>query len=288
MKRWLLSILLVLASGPAGAVADSFVYNRNQGELDGVDRYVWKVLDIALQRTRGRYGDYRLASVPTMPTHRRAYALEHGVDGITVALFADNPEREKALVPVRIPVDRGLTGYRLLLIHAADQKRFSAVANPAGLEKFRFGLLPWWDDAAVMKRAGLPVVPGGTYDGLFQMLAAHRFDALSRSAREVLPEYEHMKAALPDLAVERHLVLHYPMPVYFWFRDDEEGRRRADRVKVGLEQMVADGTLKKMFDAEFGSALAKLDLAHRLVIELPNPLLDAKLVPEDPTLWYRP
>lgn len=288
MKRWLLPILLILAGGPAGAAVDSFVYNRNQASLDGVDRYVWKVLDVALQRTRERYGDYRLTSVPTMPTHRRAYALEHGVDGITVGLFTDNPEREKTLVPVRIPVDRGLSGYRLLLIHAAEQKRFSAVANITELEQFRFGLLPWWDDAAVMKRSNLPVVPGGTYDGLFQMLAANRFDALSRSAREVLPEYEHMKAALPDLAVEKHLVLHYPMPMYFWFRDDEQGHRRADRVKAGLEQMVADGTLKKMFDAEFGPGLARLDLAHRLVIELPNPLLDAKLVPEDSMLWYRP
>jgi ABC-type amino acid transport substrate-binding protein len=223
-----------------------------------------------------------------MPTHRRAYAVEHGIDGITVGLFTDNPEREKEMVPVRIPVDRGLTGYRVLLIHAADQQRFSAVTGVADLEKFRVGLLPWWDDAAVLKRANVPLVPGGTYDGLFQMLAAHRFDALSRSAREILPEYEHRKEGLPDLAIEKHLLLHYPMPVYFWFRDDEQGRRRAERVRTGLAEMVADGTLKKMFDAEFGPGLAKLDLGHRLVLELTNPLLDGDSVPEDPKLWYRP
>ena len=295
MNRLLLSILLILVGGSAEAAAEeaaprvmSFVYNRNQSDLDGVDRYVWRVLDLALRRTRGRYGDYRLVSVPTMPTHRRAYTLEHGLEGVTVGLFSDNAEREKSLVPVRIPVDRGLTGYRLLLIQSADQPHFSAVTGPAELQKFRFGLLPWWDDDAVMRRAGLPVVPGVSYQGLFQMLAAHRFDALSRSAREVLPEYEKMKSAMPGLAVEKHLVLHYPMPVYFWFRDDGEGRRRAERVKAGLEQMVADGTLKKMFDAEFGSSLARLDLAHRLVVELPNPLLDAKTLPENPALWYRP
>ena len=163
MNRLLLSICLILASGSAGAAAEeagprvmSFVYNRNQADIDGVDRYVWKLLDLALQRTRKRYGDYRLASVPTMPTHRRAYALEHGLEGVTVGLFSDNPEREKSLVPVRIPVDRGLTGYRLLLIQSAEQPLFSAVTGPADLQKFRFGLLPWWDDDAVMRRAGLP------------------------------------------------------------------------------------------------------------------------------------
>ena len=33
MTRWLLPILLILAGGPAAA-AESFVYNRNQAELD--------------------------------------------------------------------------------------------------------------------------------------------------------------------------------------------------------------------------------------------------------------
>lgn len=288
MLRLFLALVLILAGGAAGAAPESFVYNRNQAELDGIDHYVWKVLETALRRTRKSYGEYRLSSIPAMPTQRRAYALEHGAEGVTVALFSDNPEREKNLVPVRIPVDLGLSGYRLLLIHAADQPRFSAVTGLPDLEKFHFGLLPWWDDAVVMKRADVPTVAGVSYDGLFQMLAAHRFDALTRSAREVLPEYEHRKSGLADLAIERHLVLHYPMPVYFWFRDDEQGRRRAARVKAGLEGMVADGTLKRMFDAEFGPRLAKLGLAHRRVIELPNPLLDASLVPSDPELWYHP
>jgi hypothetical protein len=59
-------------------------------------------------------------------------------------------------------------------------------------------------------------------------------------------------------------------------------------VKTGLERMVADGTLRKMFDAEFGPALAKLDLAHRLVIDLPNPQLAGYALPSDPELWYHP
>ena len=295
MNRLLLSIILIFASGPALAAVQEaearvpdFVYNRSQSDIDVVDRFVWKTLELALERTRGRYGDYRLGSVPSMPTHRRAYALEHGLGGVTVGWFSDNPEREKSLVPVRIPVDRGLGGYRLLLIEAKAQPRFSAVAKADDLAAFRFGLLPWWDDAVVMRRAGLTVVGGETYEGLFQMLAAHRFDALSRNAREVVPEYERLKERTPGLVIEKHLLLHYPLPSYFWFRDDEQGRRRAERVRAGLEQMVADGTLKKRFDAEFGASLAKLDLAHRRVIELPNPLLDAGALPTDPDLWYRP
>ena len=294
MNRWVLLVVMILASGAARAVEEpgrqamSFTYNRNQSGIAGVDRYVWQVLDLALQRTRGEYGDYRLDSVMSMPTDRRVYALAHGLEGVTVCLFTDNPDREKLLVPVRIPVDRGLLGYRVLLIPAEQQARFAAVSSLADLASVRFGLLPWWDDATVMRRAGFEVVPGDNYKGLFQMLAARRFDALSRGAREVLPEYDLLKSAMPDLVVERHLALHYPMPTYFWFRDDDAGRRRAARVKAGLQRMVADGTLKRLFDQEYGSALAQLDLAHRLILELPNPLLDGAEIPRDPEFWFRP
>ncbi len=37
MKLWL-AILLLLVGAPSGAAVDSFVYNRNQADLDGVDR----------------------------------------------------------------------------------------------------------------------------------------------------------------------------------------------------------------------------------------------------------
>ena len=296
MNRWLLPILLIFASGPAGAAAEeaaglqamNYVYNRSESPSDEADHYLWNVLEAALQRTRPDYGDYQLISAPPMPTERRAYAVANGLEGVTVAILDPNPEREGHLLPVRIPVDRGLLGYRILLIDAKDQPRFSAVAKAADLKPFRFGLLPWWDDAAIMRGAGFQVVAGASYDGLFQMLAAHRFDAFSRGVGEVLAEYEDRKPSMPGLAVERHLLLHYRVPIYFWFRDDEEGRRRAERVRAGLEQMVADGALKKMFDAEFGPSLARLDLVHRLVIELPNPLLDPALFPADPELWYRP
>jgi hypothetical protein len=296
MNRWLLSILLILAGAPAGAAVEdaagqqpmTYVYNRSLSSSDEADHYIWNLLDTALRRTRPDYGDYQLLSAPPMPTERRAYVVANGLEGVNVAILDPNPGREEHLLPVRIPLDRGLLGYRVLLIDAEDQPRFSAVAKTADLADFRFGLLPWWDDATIMRAVGFQVIPGASYEGLFQMLAARRFDAFSRGVGEVLAEYKDRKPSMPSLAVERHLLFHYPMPIYFWFRDDEAGRRRAERVRAGLEQMVADGTLKKMFDAEFGPSLAQLDLAHRLVIELPNPLLDPALLPADPVLWFRP
>jgi hypothetical protein len=120
------------------------------------------------------------------------------------------------------------------------------------------------------------------------MLAAGRFDALSRGAGEIEHDLDERRKELPGIVVERSLVLHYPLPVYFWFRADEEGKALAERVGLGLRQMVADGSLDGLFHQEFDPILASLDLAHRHIIELKNPLLSADEPLADSSLWYKP
>jgi hypothetical protein len=132
------------------------------------------------------------------------------------------------------------------------------------------------------------VVPGTSYEGLFKMLEAGRFDALSRSASEVIQELELRGKDLPGVVIEKHLLLHYPMPAYFWFPNTEDGRRRAERVRIGLTEMIGDGTLQSLFDEEFAPLIKRLDLDHRVVIELSNPLLGDNDPLGDASLWYRP
>jgi hypothetical protein len=138
----------------------------------------------------------------------------------------------------------------------------------------------------ILEGAGLTVVQGGSYEGLFKMLAARRFDAYNRSASEIWQELESRKGEIPGMAIERHLLLHYPLPAYFWFARSEQGRRLAERVRVGLDSMVADGTLEVMFDQQYAPLIAPLDLDHRKVIELPNPILGRHEPLRDVRLWY--
>jgi len=284
-------ILVLLAALMLGApaAADPAMRYAHCGSGSGLqNQYIWKVLEAALEATRGAYGDYRLDVSEPMPQRRQIRALKRGDPPITIGMFTADADLEKFLIPVRIPIDRGLLGYRILLIREEDEARFASVSSLQDLRDVRFGLMPVWDDDPVMRAAGLTVVPGGSHEGLFHMLMAGRFDAFSRGVTEILPEYEHAGRGLSGLAVERHLLLHYPLPLYFWFSDNEEGRRLAERVQAGLEKMAADGSLRKMFDEEFGPLFARLDLAHRQVIELPNPLLSGKDPLNDPRLWYRP
>jgi len=285
----LLGVVSLMAMPVSADSVMSFIYHRDEGDdVDQRNQYLWRVLRGALEHTRPAWGDYVLGPSIAMHQKRRIYVLENNESGINVSLFPAQRGLDDKLIPVRIPIDRGMLGYRVLLIREADQPAFSAVKSVEDLKKFRFGLLDWWEDVSVMKNAGIDVVPGTSYEGLFKMLGAGRFDALSRSSSEVTQEFDLRRKDLPGVAIETHLLLHYPMPAYFWFPNTEDGRRRADRVREGLTQMLRDGTLRALFDEEFGPLIKRLDLDHRLVIELANPLLGDNEPLDDPSLWYKP
>ena len=57
---------------------------------------------------------------------------------------------------------------------------------------------------------------GNSYEGLFDMLAAGRFELFSRGVVEVGEELAKQKSSHPELVIERHLMLYYPLTRYFY------------------------------------------------------------------------
>lgn len=286
----------LLSSLPRAVKADapqktiSYVRAASASDVDAHAIFGWDVLEVALERTRATFGDYRLT---TSPDPAQALRFRHARTSsdvqVNVVILTIGPDWSDTLMPVRIPVLRGLLGYRLLLVHRQDLDRFSRINTLNDLRKVSFGSVEHWSDTSIMKSAGLKVVTGSTYDGLFKMMQAGRFETMTRGVHQIEAEVAAIeKNPGNDIVVEPHLLMHYNLPVYFWFSRDPEGQRRAERVKAGLQMMVADGSLEKMFNERFGAVIEKYDLAHRTLIELPDPLL----VPEDPIndarLWYRP
>jgi hypothetical protein len=292
LRRGIALFVLAVTLGAAQPICAeptmTFIYQRDENGIESTNQYLWQLMRAALERTRDRFGDYVLEPSMPMQEERRIYVLEHNIGGINFSLFPAQKRLDDKLVPVRIPLDRGLLGYRVLLIQANEQSRFDKVRSVEDLKQFTFGLLSWWEDVPILEASGLTVVAGTSYDGLFKMLRTGRFDAFDRSCSEVVQELTLRRADLAGVVVEKHLLLHYPMPAYFWFPNNEDGRKRAERVRVGLTEMVKDGSLQALFEQEFRPFINQLDLDHRLVIELPNPLLGKDDPLNDPALWYHP
>jgi hypothetical protein len=57
---------------------------------------------------------------------------------------------------------------------------------------------------------------------------------------------------------------------------------------MGLNRMVAKGTMERLFQQFVAPLLAPLNLSRRRVIELRNPLLPASAPVNRRELWWRP
>ncbi len=259
---------------------------------DGVDSrydYDWAVLRTAMDKTRATYGRYhQQQSEIAMSPQRVLMEMQSPHGRINIFVRATAPELETQFLPIRLPVDRGLLGYRLLLIRSADQPRFARVRTLRDLRALRAGLGQGWADVAIFKAAGVPVVEGNHYDGLFAMLEAGRFDFYSRSADEAVREFAERSGLHPQLAVESTLLLHYPLPRYFFVRRDAEGEKLARRIRAGMEIMLKDGSLQALFQQHKAKLIGNTALFKRHIIKLPNPTLSPLTPLGRGEWWFNP
>jgi hypothetical protein len=284
-------LVLLLGLGALRAFGDAsgemlYIYNAPESGSDVRYRFHWSVLRAALERTRGKWGAYRLAPSRPMSETRQVHELEHPAGRLTVMYLSPTPALERALLPVRIPVDRNLSGYFVFLIRREDQARLDAARTVDDLRRLSVGLGEGWVDVGIMRSQGFTVVTGTSYDGLFEMLRAGRFRLFPRSAVEVLDEYEAHRTRMPELCIEEHLLLAYPLPMYFWFSRTAEGQELAARAEEGMRSMISDGSYQRFFDVSFAASIHRLSLGRRRLITITNPNLGAETPFDNPGLWF--
>jgi ABC-type amino acid transport substrate-binding protein len=288
--RWgALLAALSLCWATASHAATHIVYPLTGGGIDSRYDYDWAVLRTALQKTEARYGGFELKqSDIVMSPQRVAQELSMPAGRINILVRATNPRLEMDFIPVRLPVDRGLLGYRVFLVRRADLPRFAQVRTLDDLRKLRAGQGKDWADIAILKAAGIETEEGTSYDGLFAMLDAGRFDFFSRAADEARREFGERHARHPQLAVEPTLLLHYPLPRYFFLRRDDEGRNLAARIAAGMEIMIKDGSLNALFERYKHRIIEQSGLRKRRVLSIPNPTLSPETPLSRSELWYDP
>jgi len=276
--------LAALLSGPVFAV-DHLVYPRSESASDSQYDYDYGLLRLALEVTRRSHGSFELrASDVPMNQARAASELVAG-GGVTVMARSTSTEHENRMLPVRFPLDKGLVGYRIFLIHRAMQARLAGVGTVADLRRFSIGALETWADAAILRQAGFEVVGGDSYEGLFHMLVGGRFDMFSRSVDEAFREWDERNASLPDLAVEEGLLLHFPTTRYFFFQRSPAGHALAERVEAGLEALLRSGAFDAHFQKYKGPLIARAQLERRRIIHIKNPLLPTATPLNRKQLW---
>lgn len=176
--------------------------------------YIVTLLQMSLEASKAddetielRFAQYGLSQARLIAEVRRG-------DTNSIMWTISNKAREKILRPIRIPLFKGLLGYRSLVIRKQDQARFAQVNSSADLAQYAAGQGAEWPDTHILRANQLPVVEGTTHENLYKMLVAGRFDYFPRGITETREEEELIK--FHDVMVEPHLILYYPTVMYFF------------------------------------------------------------------------
>lgn len=267
---------------PPAAAAETVIRYFPVGQIY---EYRWKLLELALSHTR-KEGDDPVRLVPLaddVTQNRGMQMLQAGM--IDVIALGTTEEREMQMLPVRIDILRGIVGFRVFVIRAADQERIAAMDEQTLRKELTFGLNSQWADLAILQANGYAVVTSPNYENLFDMLAAGRFDAFTRGLNEADREVAARRGKFPQLAVEQTMALYFPYPVYFWVR--KENVALARRIERDLELALADGSFRKLFESYHAKEIEKLAREKRRVIRLDSPILPKSASATDTSWWWR-
>jgi ABC-type amino acid transport substrate-binding protein len=246
--------------------------------------YRWRLLDLALSRAPRANESLQLVPLTEDVSQNRAVQLLQS-KVIDVIALGTNAEREAQMLPVKIDILRGIVGFRVFVIRAADQARIARMDESALRKQLTFGLNSQWADLPIMRANGFAVETSSSYENLFSMLAAGRFDAFPRGLNEASREIEVRKESYPQLTVEKSKALYFPYPVYFWVNKDNKAL--AQRIERGLKLSLADGSFRKLFESYYAAEIAMMANTKRQIIRLENPILPPGSPEPDTRWWWR-
>lgn len=258
------------------------VYPRYPRGQDPLHSYATDLLALALQRA-GR-PEHLEPAREVMSQSRALLEMSRPRPPLDVFWTMTSREREQRLLPVRLPLERGLLGWRVPLVRRADLARFAQVQRLRDLAALTAVQMHDWPDTQILRANGLPVETSTQYEALFAMLARGRADYFPRSLIEASAEAQ--AHAELDLVVEPTLLLFYRAPVYFFVTPSRPDL--AADLQRGLELALADGGQERLFRQYFGGLLEHHRTMSRRLMPLHNPELTADTPLDRKALWLLP
>lgn len=264
------------------AIAQIKLWNGNKTQSR--QQYEREVLEAALNATNASHGkwhlqedltDYPLAADEANVFRSKGFDIFGTVAGNTKLA-----NEKKILIP--LPLMKGLLGYRILIIRAADKEKFVAIKSAQQLQQLRLGIPGTWADAELFRQNGYKVEEKGSFDDLFTRLESNEFDYVSFGANEIAGVFAQRAAQSGKLIIDSSLLVYYPFPLVFYVNPNNQAL--ATRVTQGLQTINGNGELDQIFNRYFGAELKTLNLSGRTKITLKNPILPTEMADFKPSL----
>ncbi|MFT6986430.1 MAG: hypothetical protein ACJAT7_002265 [Psychromonas sp.] len=252
------------------------------------NRYNYRIdlLKLAMDKTLQSDGPYFLAPVHTKMPQSRGLRFLAGGEKVNVAFLPTNRERESLFLSIKIPILRGLLGYRIAIIRKSSLQHFSKIESIEQLTaKYKAGFGNQWADMEILRINGIPTVGTIEYEHLFAMLAAKRFDYFPRGINEAWHEMSAIKETYPTLTIDPYIALYYPYPVYFFV--NKSNLKLADRIERGLKAAIEDGSFKALFLTYHDAVIKQAALHCRKLFILKNTTLAEGTAEIDSSWWLK-
>lgn len=271
-KRCLSLCLLTLALYQHSYYAfayDQFVINRSASSLDQRYQYTYDLLQLIIQVTQGDFGEASLqVSDAQMSRNRILWSLTHG-NSINVIAEASNSQWSNKLIPVKIPIRKGIQGFRLFIIKKDKLPTLQRVTTLEQLMALSTGSGSQWSTRVAMEQAGFKVIVSNQYENLFGMLSKGRFTTFGRGVNEIFQEVKEFHKHYPELVVEDQIMLKIPLATYYFVSPREP--RLAKRIEAGLQKLIENGQFDKLFYQHHCKYLVQSKLDQRTTFEIDNP-----------------
>ena len=280
-KNIFVILALVLLTAKANGLTE-LKYFQSDHRYD----YRINLLTLAMDKTLSTDGPYSLMPFNESVTQLRGLHMLNKNKDVNVAFLSTTPKREKRFLSVKIPMLRGILGYRLFLIRDLSVDKFSQVNSLEKLKNnYMAGFGSQWADMKILTSNDVPVIGSVKYETLFGMLSNGRFDYFPRGINEAWGEIENHKTQYPRLMVEESMAFYYPYPVYFFVQ--KQNIKLASRIERGLVKAMGDGSFKVLFLKYHQAIIDKANLPNRKIFVLSNPNLTKQTPPPD-TSWWLP
>jgi len=254
--------------------------SKNDTRYDYPKRLLQRVLTV----TQKEYG--AAEAINNQNPMKRTRALKELIRGKNLHVMAEAPKPEwtSKVLSIRIPIRKGIQGYRLFLIKKQTQTILNNISSFEEFKSIPTGSGDQWSTTKVLEENKFNVIKGTNYEGLFTMLMLNRFSTFGRGINEAFSEFDQHSKKYPDLAIDNKFALFIPLPTYFFVSPTKIKLR--DRIEKGLTKLINSGEFDKIFQEEFGDIIKKANLAARKIYRIPN----SNLSVQDPVgikeYWY--
>lgn len=268
-------VLLLVGVLSHASSKEPFILSKTPAEVPGDARNDWntKLITLALEETVEDYGPFEIQVTPKMNRARiwKSIINNRYPNMIMTTAYSEEHHRGKQIDFIPFPVELGLIGYRVCFYPKSKADSISDMLLKGKYRDLQYGMHSDWEDAEILRHNGLFVKPIMSYDSLFKMTSAGRFDLFCRSISEIYDEYNNYKD-LDGLGIEQTTVFHYPLPVFFWI--NTENTLAKERIYKGLIRAFDNGKLMVMFTEHYDEKIAFTQFGKRNIIELENPLVE--------------